>query len=88
MKRNIEGCFNILVNKSRKIPEYKRLKNQQRICKYQKKYLFPSDNKIIKKLGLSDQKLELSIYVRYSHQVDYPEIAEYIILFLERYFRE
>jgi len=37
--------------------------------------------------SLSQKKYDISIYVRYGHQVDYPEIAEAVIVFIQEYIR-
>jgi hypothetical protein len=43
---------------------------------------------LIKELNINMKQLELSIYLRYWHAVDYPEIWEYMILFLDKYIKE
>lgn len=43
---------------------------------------------LIKELNINTKKLELAIYLRYWHIVDYPEIWEYIILFLNKYIEQ
>lgn len=45
-------------------------------------------SKIIDKTKISQDKLYLSTYLRYWRTVDYPEIWEYIILFLNKYINQ
>jgi hypothetical protein len=46
------------------------------------------NQKILDKLNINTNQLELAIYLRYGHVVDYPEIWEYITLFLNKYIKE
>lgn len=56
-------------------------KNYKQIREYSDFY----EDEMIENLGLSRDAHDLSIYLRYGHQVDYPELAELLMLFLARY---
>jgi molybdopterin-guanine dinucleotide biosynthesis protein A len=43
------------------------------------------EKNLLKKLWIEGNKLEISLYLRYWHTVDYPEIWEYIGLFINSY---
>jgi hypothetical protein len=46
------------------------------------------DRRVVSELQLDDTQLDFSVFVRYWHTVDHPEMAEYMLLFLEKYFQE
>lgn len=61
--------------------------NWVRINNFQKIFLSGDDEKLIKKLWINPNKHELSIYIRYRNTVDYPEIAELIVIFLQKFIK-
>ena len=84
-KTNVE--FSKLQKEFKQYSNQEILNNWEKIINYQKHNANIYNIGLVKKIGIEKNKLDLSIYVRYWHVVDYPEIAEYIILFLDKYIK-
>lgn len=59
--------------------------NWKRINKFQLFNMPLKYKKLIEKLQIDTDKHELAIYIRYWNTVDFPEIAESIVIFLKKY---
>ena len=85
MENSTESVFNNITKWKNIYNKEEVEENWKRISTFQEKNTSKSNKEIVEKLNLNKNKLELSIYVRYWAQVDYPDIAEYIIMFLNKY---
>lgn len=67
------------------IPDEIRDENTKNILKYQKKFVTEDEYRHAKNIFLNDENFELTLYIRYKHCVDYPDIAEFVGIFLDEY---
>lgn len=65
-----------------------RFNNWKRINSFQLLNMPWKYKKLIEKLQIDTDKHELSIYIRYWNTVNYPEIAESIVMFLKKYINQ
>lgn len=84
----VEKVYEDITKWKDKYSETDRKINWWRIQNFQNKRISSTDKKIAEKIWIKEEWLDLSIYVRYKHTVDYPEIAEYIIIFLQKYLND
>ncbi len=68
-----------------KIPENIRSENNNKILNYQKQFLTQKELQDAKNIWIDTDNFELTLYSRYHHAVDYPEIADFIAIFIDEY---
>ncbi len=88
MKENVDEIFEKKVEWQGKYKEKEILENWKKITQIHKKVINKKWLKYLEKMWIKSDKLELALYLRYNwDNLNHPVIAEFIILFLEKYIR-
>lgn len=67
------------------IDEKTRLENNKKLVEYQKKSLMLTEMQNAQKNGIDTENFDLTMYMRYGHQIDYPEMAEFMAICVDEY---
>lgn len=79
-----ETANNFLKN-SEIFDEKIRENNNKKLLDYQKKFISEKEMCEAKNITIDTKKFKLTLYIRYEHMVDFPEIADLIAVFVDEY---